>query len=385
MSLYSKLFTKEVLEEAFETHGSLKAMGRHFQVDSGTIKRYMQSHGLEVPEQVRYTCDEGFFSRDTEAAFYIAGFIAADGCIKKDSSVLDITLAKKDEKHLGLIKDILNATNPLYYGINKNSRANPNWNDTERVGLVITSKQLCKDLLRFGVTERKTHTLQFPDWIKNHPLKHHFIRGYFDGDGCFSISLKNDGSRTVEQVHLCLRGTNNFLSTISEILKSEIPYLTNKNSKKITLNSGIHTLQYGGNRLIEKIFNFMYADATIYMDRKYQIGIKAKDLGDTRDMAQICNKEDLERLYQKHMSLQKVADELSIDLTTVHNWAHKHGIAIKESTGSKAKRFQNLLTSDSILEAYKAAGSIKGAAKKLGVGATTLKRYADKNGLNLLA
>lgn len=384
MSLYSKLFTKEVLEEAFKTHGSLKAMGRHFDVAPDTIKTYMQSHGLEVPEQVRYTCDEEFFSRDTEAAFYIAGFIAADGCVKKDSSVLYIGLAKKDEKQLKIIKALLNANNPLYYYIIKNSRPNPNWNDTECVQLRISSKQLCKDLLRFGVTERKTHTLQFPDWMKSHPLKHHFIRGYFDGDGSFYTSLKKDGSRTVEQVCFSMRGTDHFLSSVAEIFRNEVALPEKSKKKAPRINSGIHTLEYGGNRLIEKIFNFMYADATIYMDRKYQIGIKAKDLGDTRDMAQICNKEELERLYQKHMSLQKVADELSIDLTTVHNWVHKHGIAIKESTGSKAKRFQTLLTSDSILEAYKAAGSIKGAAKRLGIGASTLKRYADKNGLNLL-
>ena len=152
MSLYSKLFTKEVLEEAFKTHGSLKAMGRFFQVDSGTIKRYMQSYGLEIPEKIRYACDDGFFSRDTEAAFYVAGFIAADGCVKNNSSVLDIGLAKKDEKQLKMLRDLLNATNPLYYGVSKNSRANPNWNDTERVQLRISSKQLCKDLLRFGIT-----------------------------------------------------------------------------------------------------------------------------------------------------------------------------------------------------------------------------------------
>lgn len=53
--------------------------------------------------------------------------------------------------------------------------------------------------------------------------------------------------------------------------------------------------------------------------------------------------------------------------------------------------YSKLFTKEVLEEAFKTHGSpkamvgVKGAAKKLGVGATTLKRYADKNGLNLLA
>jgi DNA invertase Pin-like site-specific DNA recombinase len=381
MSLYSKIFTKEVLEKAFAEHGSLKAVGRHYGVDATTIKRYMQSYGLKTPEPVRYNCDHQFFSRDTEESFYVAGFIAADGCVKNNYTILDIGLAKKDEAQLQMIKDLLKAENPLHYKISKNSRANPNWKDTEAVEMRITSKQMCQDLLRFGITERKTHTLKFPEWILNHPLKHHFIRGYFDGDGSFYTYLKNDGSRTVEQVFFSVRGTKDFLSGIVQIFDEECNLPAKSKSKVPRLSSGINTLDYGGNRILQNIVEFIYKDATIYMDRKYQIGIKAKSLGDPRDFEEICNKEAIQSLYDKFQSLEKVAKELGVNLTTVHNYAHKHGIQINESTGSKNARFQSELTEEVLLKALKDAGSVKGAARELKIGATTMKRFRDNYGI----
>ena len=53
----------------------------------------------------------------------------------------------------------------------------------------IVSKQLKKDLIQAGCTCTKSLTLTFPseNIIPKH-LQHHFIRGYFDGDGSVFIS-----------------------------------------------------------------------------------------------------------------------------------------------------------------------------------------------------
>ncbi len=54
MSLYSKLFTKEVLEEAFETHGSPKAMvgnkgsTKRLGIGASTLKRYADKNALNL-------------------------------------------------------------------------------------------------------------------------------------------------------------------------------------------------------------------------------------------------------------------------------------------------------------------------------------------------
>jgi hypothetical protein len=79
----------------------------------------------------------------------------------------------------------------------KHSNRNEKWKDTEKSELAITSRKMCADLLRFNITERKTFTYTFPEWLKTHPLKHHFIRGYNDGDVCFHTP-KLSGNRTVK-------------------------------------------------------------------------------------------------------------------------------------------------------------------------------------------
>jgi hypothetical protein len=379
MSLHSELLTKDALKEAMNELGTLKAVGRKFGVASGTIKTYMLKHGLKVPAKRRYDCDHIFFSRDSEESFYVAGFIAADGGVS-DKGVLSIGLASKDRPQLEMTKRLLKAENPIGEYLVKNSKINPKWNDCKKVEMKITSSKMCTDLKRFNVVPRKTLTLKFPEWMKSHPLRHHFIRGYFDGDGSFYSSLKNDGTRTVEQIYFSLRGTDDFLTAVKDIFNKEIDLSDSSKKKQARLNSGIYSLEYGGNRILEKIVDYLYKDSTVHMDRKYKIGIKAKDLGDPRDFNKICNKEDIERLYLKHQSLEKVANDLGVNLSTIHKYAVIHNISLAESTGSKNKRFQKLLSKEAIEKAYGEHGSVKKAAESLSVGPTTFSRYAAKHG-----
>ena len=40
----------------------------------------------------KYSFDERFFSRDSELVFYWAGFIAADGCIRKRGNTGELSV-----------------------------------------------------------------------------------------------------------------------------------------------------------------------------------------------------------------------------------------------------------------------------------------------------
>jgi len=377
-----KLLSTEILEEAYARLGTLKAVGKELGVSGDTIKRYMIANNLDYAGPVRYSCDHNFFSRDNEEAFYIAGFIAADGCVS-DKRVLSIGLSSKDRYQLEMIKNILKAENPIGTYLIKNSKRNPKWKDCKKVEMKITSKQFIEDLKRFNIVPRKTHTYKFPEWMKSHPLRHHFIRGYFDGDGSFYSSLKKDGIRTVKQIGFNLRGTEDMLSAVGNIFNEELNLTGKTKEKTPQLSNGIHSLSYGGNRILEKIFSYMYKDATVYMQRKYDIGVQAKDLGDPRNFDEICSKEALIKLYAKRQSLEKVGKELEVSLAAVHKYVKKHNIKIKESTGSKAERFKTLLSKENIVEAYSKAGTVKGAARSLGVGATTFKRYMERHNISL--
>lgn len=57
-----------------------------------------------------------------------------------------------------------------------------------RARLTITNKKIAKDLIKCGCIPNKSLVLKFPDEriFASKDLIRHFIRGYFDGDGCIS-------------------------------------------------------------------------------------------------------------------------------------------------------------------------------------------------------
>lgn len=275
-----KILTKEVLEQNYAELGSLKAVARKFDVDPGSIKKYMTLHGLDFKPQVRHGCDHDFFSRENEEAFYVAGFMAADGCVKKRKSSSDnlryevqVSLAKDDEDFLRAIKDTMKAETPIHNFLIKNSQRNSKWNDSWCSQFTITSEKMVNDLEKFNVVPAKSLIYRFPLWLINHPLCHHFMRGYNDGDGSFFLGQLKD-NRTVEQVYFSLRGTVEFLTIFRSILEEKCGL--DIREKSVRENTGIGVLEYGGNGIISKIYDYLYQDATIYLNRKREIAMKAK-------------------------------------------------------------------------------------------------------------
>ena len=270
--------TKEQLQEAYARLKSTRKVGVKFNYTGETIRTFMHEYGLEVitPSVDKYTCDHDFFICDNEETFYIAGFIAADGCVKArrgklNPSIVALALGVQDETHLERIRCAMKVGNPLSKKIVKNSLRNPEWKDSEERELAFTSVKMCQDIRRFNIVPRKSLIYTFPEWLIEHPLVHHFMRGYNDGDGSFYI---NPGVNT-PQVYFSLRGTPPFLAVYRSILERECSLP--ERLKKIRVNTGIGVLEYGGNGVVGKIVDFLYKDANIFLPRKHEIAVKTNN------------------------------------------------------------------------------------------------------------
>ncbi len=253
-----KNLTKDLLYNLYLEHKSLRSVSKILNIAPDTVKKYMNNFGLYFTPKASYSCDHNFFKNDNEKTFYIAGFIAADGCIKSRRPELFIGLSRNDRKHLELINNTLKSTYPIKDFLIKNSKRKASWNDTWSSQLSINSKQICLDLQKFNIVPRKTSIYEFPKWLIHHDLVHHFIRGYFDGDGSFYF---NGNTKCFS-----LRGTYNCLDNIRKIL--EIKCNLPKNEKSIRISSNHPILEYTGNNIINIVY-FLYKDATIYLNRKY--------------------------------------------------------------------------------------------------------------------
>ena len=119
-----------------------------------------------------------------------------------------------------------------------------------------------EDLLNIGCTPRKTETLNFPKNIPN-TLIIHFIRGYFDGDGCLSFVTR----KGIRHLMSSFIGTKNILLGIQRVLG-----LSQKLHKASHVkNSSDFVFEFKiAKKDSVKILNILYNDSSIYLERKYK-------------------------------------------------------------------------------------------------------------------
>lgn len=113
---------------------------------------------------------------------------------------------------------------------------------------------------------QKTSILTFPEISEN--LIPHFIRGYFDGDGCLTCHKFNENSpRLIWVIKFC--GTENMLKNIYDNLPRRYNNPINLYQRYKRDNNN-YCIDIGGNQQVLQILNYLYKDATIYLERKYK-------------------------------------------------------------------------------------------------------------------
>ncbi len=117
-------------------------------------------------------------------------------------------------------------------------------------------------LLNCGIYPNKTKldNIEVFDIIDS-SLINHFVRGVFDGDGSICRTILKSGKK-----HYCfsIAGSPRFL----EILKSKIIKNTGVSSSKTYNAEGCDVIRWAGIEQISFIYNWMYKDATIFLERK---------------------------------------------------------------------------------------------------------------------
>jgi hypothetical protein len=176
-------FTKEEIVAAYAIHKTLEKTGAVFEVGIETLRKYFINHSIEYTKRQKYDCNHNFFSTDTEASFYWAGFIAADGNVEKGSNRIKLEIKLDDYIHLEKFKIAIESTCPIR--IVEAFEDRPAFKDEIYYSCKIrfNSEQMVKDLLRFGIKANKSKDYDIPDWLFLHPMFNHFLRGLIDGDG----------------------------------------------------------------------------------------------------------------------------------------------------------------------------------------------------------
>lgn len=256
------LICKQALEEYLNTpevERSLTKLGSKYNIKRQILSERFKKWGYEiVNQQNRCRLNEKAFDNiQSEEQFYWLGFMYADGNISKEGNRIEVRLSIKDKDHLEKFRKFLNLSTEIRTGV---------CNGNGFCHLSVRNKHMWDTLNSLGCTPQKTLTLQFPNisLFKKKENILHFIRGYVDGDGCLTIYL--NATKTSIRTELSLIGTESFLKSVNKLFQNK-GYIKNKSSEG--WDNKAFDLSFS-NVPSRKIARYLYENATIYLNRKYE-------------------------------------------------------------------------------------------------------------------
>lgn len=263
--------TKQEIINKYLNGLGIWSLKKQYGITATTVKNILKENNVRVRgydeySYRRFTLDETCLDRiDSQLKAYYLGFFFADGCNyyetdhKNNLNRVTLRLQDSDINVLEIFAKDLYKTNKSITIIPR-SKKNEKWKDI--ASLEVQSKRISKVLNDYGATSHKSLTLQFPTCIPDE-LMSHFLRGYFDGDGFISDYEPKPGSRP----RFSVIGNKEFIEGFQQTLIKN----TGLNLNKLMLKrstSNLRILEYGGTNVVKTIREYLYRDATIFLERK---------------------------------------------------------------------------------------------------------------------
>ena len=154
------------------------------------------------------------------------------------------------------------------------------------IGIDITSADLCRDLVDWGIGYKKTYKEIHIPTIEPELIRH-FIRGFFDGDGTISGSVaKEKGKKDRFRYYVSM------ISKKSSLLLDIQKFFAEHNIK-INLNyikrDDMYRLITSSKKEVEKIYHLLYDNSYFYLQRKYEKINHYVNTEDLQLIAEACN------------------------------------------------------------------------------------------------
>lgn len=194
---------------------------------------------------------------------YVLGFIYADGHLQDVPRIRGqyLRITSTDKDRLEFIRTFLESTHSII------QTPQPAKHYKHKFVLSIGSKTLYKDLISIGLHPAKSLNMTMPSVPKQY--LNHFIRGYFDGDGCLFVEKKfskKTGERRIHRLSLIFTsGSKIFLESLGERLVD----VGCVDKEKIYKNGSSFQMRFSTKEAL-RVCELMYKELTInsYMKRK---------------------------------------------------------------------------------------------------------------------
>ncbi len=196
---------------------------------------------------------------------YVLGFFTADGnMIKNKRGAHFLEIQSTDKEIVYKIRKALQSDLIIgeYQSKHKNYK--------KRYRLQIGSKEIFNDLLKLGITPKKSKTIKLP----NIPNKYfsHFLRGYFDGDGNVTIAKYKRKNRDNKISTTILSGFISGSEIFLKQLLAKIKEFGNVLGGTLYYSNRGYRLYYSVNDSF-KLYKFMYKNSAedLFLSRKRKV------------------------------------------------------------------------------------------------------------------
>lgn len=245
----------DIAKIAQDTKGLMALRQRLIDLGVDTTKD-MKRYKEKISKYSRkYKVKEDVFDYiDSEEKAYWLGWYMTDGYNHQTKNCVALRLQEKDKEILEKLRTFLETDTPIHTFTR---------NSNKYVELNVCSSHISNSLASLGVVQRKVYNKSIPD-IEYKYIRS-FLRGYFDGDGCVSITHRKDRGENSKTYQVTFTGNKEPMLFIEQILRKELGI----SYRQLQPHNKSYTLHYSGRNICTKILNWLYKDATIYLQRKF--------------------------------------------------------------------------------------------------------------------
>jgi hypothetical protein len=239
-------------------------VARNLNLSKSTVSSVIKSKNIQnIFRLTDNKCDHTYFEKiDTVEKAYLLGFFIADGWIRTDSNRMGISIQQEDKLILSYFKSFSNAN------ISYRNRSTDTQKRKSTATITWTSEKMKEDFGSYNIIPNKTYHTEFEFPFERMDFKYtrDFIRGFLDGDGAVEAT---QGVLTVTFVST----SEKFLRQLGSLFSTIDPGIGFRIRKSIGKTVDYFTMRLNFKRKnkpekVLKIYNYLYQDSTIFLDRK---------------------------------------------------------------------------------------------------------------------
>lgn len=253
-------FSYEIEQEIARRHlagEQIYLLAREYNVWPSRIRAAIERHGGQFVSFDYKFNEHAFDALDNEQVCYWLGFIFADGYVAEEG--VRINIKRSDEQHLHKFKAFLQADQPIVQSFTSTKGV-----QHPRSSIMISNRKLAQQLSDLGIQVDRPDPLRAISKIPNDLLCHWF-RGMFDGDGC-AHETRRLTFLSQEPILIVLKH-----ELMKRSLIAQRPSFPNGPSIHGVSENRIFRLSISGFTQCRRVADYLYQDATVWMERKRDI------------------------------------------------------------------------------------------------------------------